>query len=313
MRKRRVDLPSRAPKARFPAPTRSHSRDNGRSVAGLRNCEQRKVSTPLWVGLQLEAPQNRRGHPPQPRNARLVTGFRASGRRTEYFGAPPAYIRKAPPLRYFGASQLIVLATNLRSTKPPAHRPASPGNTAPAKPPPRPAFPRRSSLRRRGNPRAGASNSPRAHPARVDPARWRSSPTATPRGPPHRRRGQTAEASATRRVRRRQPPVPALRYGRSPHPPATPGAAQPRHPRAGDPADRLPHDQPPPACAGGPAPAKVPAAISRPAGPRRPPAPEPPAALRRRRDRSLRRHPPGRPVAQDHRRALMRPAPHAAA
>ncbi|CAM4108566.1 hypothetical protein MB901379_04554 [Mycobacterium basiliense] len=35
-----------------PAPTRSHSRDNGRSVAGLRNCEVQMASTALWVGLQ---------------------------------------------------------------------------------------------------------------------------------------------------------------------------------------------------------------------------------------------------------------------
>jgi len=52
--------------ARFPAPTRSHSRDNGISVAGLRNCEERTVSTVLWVGLRPEASQDRRGHPRSP-------------------------------------------------------------------------------------------------------------------------------------------------------------------------------------------------------------------------------------------------------
>jgi len=52
--------------ARFPAPTRSHSRDNGISVAGLRNCEERTASTVLWVGLRPEASQDRRGHPRSP-------------------------------------------------------------------------------------------------------------------------------------------------------------------------------------------------------------------------------------------------------
>ena len=52
--------------ARFPAPTRSHSRDNGRSVAGLRNCEEWTASTAPWVGLQPETSQDRRGHPRNP-------------------------------------------------------------------------------------------------------------------------------------------------------------------------------------------------------------------------------------------------------
>ena len=59
----KVRFPDPGSPARYPAPTRSHSRDKGRSVAGLRNCEERTVSTALWVGLQPSAAQERRGHP----------------------------------------------------------------------------------------------------------------------------------------------------------------------------------------------------------------------------------------------------------
>ena len=75
-----------------PAPTRSHSRDDGTSVAGLRNCEVRMVATVLWVGLQPEVSQKRRGQPTQPPNARLVTEDRVGGRRFESFGRRPLRI-----------------------------------------------------------------------------------------------------------------------------------------------------------------------------------------------------------------------------
>lgn len=90
----------------FPAPTRSHSHDNGRSVAGLRNCEQQMASTALWVGLQLEASQDRRGHPRNPRSARLVTENRVGGRRFEFFGSPPAFCFLDQVLRPFEACRL---------------------------------------------------------------------------------------------------------------------------------------------------------------------------------------------------------------
>lgn len=88
------------------APTRSHSHDNGRSVAGLRNCEQQMASTALWVGLQLEASQDRRGHPRNPRSARLVTENRVGGRRFEFFGSPPAFCFLDQVLRPFEACRL---------------------------------------------------------------------------------------------------------------------------------------------------------------------------------------------------------------
>jgi hypothetical protein len=40
--------------ARIPAPTRSTCRGIGKSVAGLRNCEERTATTALWVGSQLK-------------------------------------------------------------------------------------------------------------------------------------------------------------------------------------------------------------------------------------------------------------------
>lgn len=80
--------------------------DNGRSVAGLRNCEQQMASTALWVGLQLEASQDRRGHPRNPRSARLVTENRVGGRRFEFFGSPPAFCFLDQVLRPFEARRL---------------------------------------------------------------------------------------------------------------------------------------------------------------------------------------------------------------
>ena len=46
----KVRSPNPGNLARYPAPTRSHSRDKGRSVVGLRNCENRRHRQPFGWG-----------------------------------------------------------------------------------------------------------------------------------------------------------------------------------------------------------------------------------------------------------------------
>ena len=150
-----------------------------------------------------------------------------------------------------------------------------------------------------------------AESVRVQPAR-RSSPTAKPPVPPHRRRCRTAPASTARRGRRPPAPAPALPgfawaqgCRRSRCPPVVRADGRHRCPRADGRARRRRRCRRPPGHAAARSLEAVLVARPRPTMSRHPPALPTPAGHRRGRDRPYRH----RTAAASRRRAPMTPAP----
>lgn len=102
-------------KVRSPDPGAQHGSRHPRGVIATITAEVLRVCViansrwhrrPFGWGLQLEASQDRRGHPRNPRSARLVTENRVGGRRFEFFGSPPAFCFLDQVLRPFEARRL---------------------------------------------------------------------------------------------------------------------------------------------------------------------------------------------------------------
>ena len=233
--------------------------------------------TAPWVGLQPKRIDKTPRPPTQPIGARLVTGVRASGRRAES-------VRSVARFTLLGALPTTPLRDRQRLPRTGMQRATTQQD------------PRGEAVGRAGREpsRRGAVVAGLAHPVDLRHAesvrvqtRWRSSPTAKPPVPPHRRRCRTAPASTARRGRRRPAPAQAPECRRSRCPPVVRADGRHRCPRADGRARRRRRCRRPPGHAAARSLEAVLVARPRPTMSRHPPALPTPAGHRRGRDRAV--------------------------
>ena len=121
-RKRRLELPNPATQHGSRHPRGAHAAIIGKSVAGLRNCENRTITTALWVGLAVVANRKNAEATHATHQARLVTGVRASGRRAEDL----RIVRSAARFMLLGPSAPALRDVTRDGQAPPGHRRAVP-------------------------------------------------------------------------------------------------------------------------------------------------------------------------------------------